>query len=225
MDIEATRDPGIQEKLAELRDDYPNDNEAGLYAAVADFFELEDDMDRVMACQEQAVALAPNDAEHVFRLARSLLKREKWKEGGKMLERCSDLDALSLAGRHWSVNNMYYLAYALFNVGRYKEAAEAFAAALEIIDIWGDARILKNLHLHAGWAWHAEKNFAKASQSYLKALVAPGPGDSCDEDVMDPDEVEAAQAMNEEIEPFLLMAQEGEPLSVEGLEARPAFPG
>ncbi|MCA9321492.1 MAG: hypothetical protein KDB53_12185 [Planctomycetes bacterium] len=224
MEIDAQTDAQIREKLAELEEDYPEDDAASLYAAVAEYFDLAGDLERALAAQRQAAVLEPDSATQLFLHARALLKLGRWRDGGKILETCSDIDSVALAGRHWANNNLYYIAYALFNVGRYKEAAEGFRGAQNLINIWTDPLVLKRFHLHQGWSWHLDGNYLEASECYKRALIAPGPGDSCDEDDMDPDVVEDAQDFNDQIEPFLERSLRLEGLKPEGLIALPAFP-
>ena len=224
MEISAEKDARIQRKFAELRDDYPEDGDAALYANVAEYFDLEGDDARALSSQRRAAELQPDSAIQHFLLARLLLKCGRWRDGGKELEICSEIDSVELAGRHWSNNNLYYIAYALYHVGRFKEAAEAFRGAQALINIWTDPLVLKRFHLHQGFCWHLESNYIEAAECYKRALIAPGPGDSCDEDEMDPDIVEAAQDINDEIEPFLQLALRLEALDAAELEVTPAFP-
>ena len=109
-----------------------------------------------------------------FLLARTLIEDGQYREGGKELEIVSDIDSVALASPTWANNNLYYIAYALFKTGRYKEAAEAFLGAQHLINIWADALTLKHFHLHQGFAWHLESNFQEAGQCYRRALIAPG---------------------------------------------------
>jgi len=223
--IDPTRDVAIRRKHGELREAFPDDPESTVYTAVADYFELTGDLERAIAALERAAKLAPpEDARTRFILARTLLKAGRYRDGGRELEICSEIDSVELAGRAYYDNNLYYLGYALFNVGRYKEAAEALRGAQNLVNIWVDPLVLKRFHLHQGWAWHLEGDFLDAAECYKRALIAPGPGDSCVEDVMNEDVVEAAQRFNQVIEPFLDEARMGHPLDPEDLEATPAFP-
>ncbi len=225
MSIRADKDPKIQGKLRELREEEAGDDEADLLVDVAMYFDMTGDSPRTIAALEAAVERAPDDVRPRFLLARCLIKARRWREGGKQLEIVSDMDAVELANPRWQSNNLYYIAYALFHIGRYKEAAEAFRAADVLVSIWGDPLVLKRFHMHQGFCWHLEGQFGEAAESYRRAMVAPGPGDSCDEDVMDEDEVEGAQDFNDEVEPFMEMARGREKLQLEDLpEVLPAFP-
>ncbi|MCB9833463.1 MAG: hypothetical protein H6807_13420 [Planctomycetes bacterium] len=225
MNIRADKDPRIQEKLAELREEEAGEREADLLVDVAMYFDMIGDSPRTIAALEAAVAAAADDTRPRFLLARCLIKAGRWRDGGKELEIVSDMDSVEVASPRWQSNNLYYIAYALFNTGRYKEAAEAFRAADVLVSIWGDPLVLKRFHLHQGFAWHLEGQFGEAAESYRRAMVAPGPGDSCDEDVMDEDEVEDAQDFNDEVEPYMEMARRREPLAIEDLPGvLPAFP-
>lgn len=227
MAIKVDTDNKIQVKLAEVKEAYEGESDAAHFANVAEYFELAADLPRTLACLERAVELDDESARMHFLLARTLLKAGRWRDGGKELEVCSEIDSVELAGRQYHDNNLYYLGYALFLTDRYKEAAEAFRGAQNLIRIWVDPLVLKRFHFHQGLAWHLEGAYLEAAESYRRGLIAPGPGDSCDEDPMDEDEVEEAQAFNDEIEPYLEMAQQGLPLDVEELEridVVPSFP-
>lgn len=219
MPAKEANDPLIQEKLAELRDAYEHDTDAGLYNAVAEYFDLEGDQKRAILAAKEATSLEPDSASHHFALARHLLKAGRYRDGGQELEICSEIDSVLMAGRTYSENNLYYLGYALYNVERYKEAAEAFRGAQNLINIWQDPMVLKRFHQHQGFAWHREGAYLDAAECYRRAMVAPGPGDSCDEDIMDEDVVEEAQDYNDTVEPFFELAQQGLPLPTEGLNA------
>lgn len=224
MTKEVEKDPKIRAKLAALADEFEGASRAKLYAHAADFFAHTGDLDRAIRSMESAVRAEDGSAIFHFGLAKLLLQAGRFREGGKQLEICSEIDSVALASRTYHENNLYYLAYALFNVGRYKEAAEAFRGAQNLINIWVDPLVLKHFHLHQGFAWHLEKHYLDAAECYRRAMVAPGPGDSCDEDVMDEDVVEAAQEFNDEIEPFHDMAQRGVPLDRLTLDVQPHFP-
>ncbi len=154
MEIKADDDAQIQEKLSELREDYESDSYADLMTRVALFFYMEDDDDRTIACLRSAVDRDPDDVRARFLLARTLMKSGDYRSGGRELEHASDLDSVQLASPNWANNNLYYIGYALFKTGRFKEAAEAFRGAQNLINIWGDAIVLKRFHLHQGFAWH-----------------------------------------------------------------------
>ncbi len=225
MEIKADKDAKIQQKLAELREDYEDDSPCDLMTRVALFFYMANDTKRTTTCLRAAVDHDPEDVRARFLLARTLIKSGLYREGGKELEISSEIDSVALGSPTWANNNLYYIGYALFRTGRYKEAAEAFRGAQNLINIWGDALTLKRFHLHQGFAWHLEGNISEAGICYRRALIAPGPGDSCDEDVMNEEEVEAAQDFNDEIEPYLLMTQANQLLDAEDLpEVLPAFP-
>lgn len=225
MEINANKDAKIQQKLAELKEDYEDDSHCDLMTRVALFFYMGNDTKRTIASLESAVLSDPEDVRARFMLARTLIKDGRFRDGGKELEIASEIDSVALASPTWANNNLYYISYALFKTGRYKEAAEAFLGAEHLINIWGDALTLKRFHLHQGFSWHLEGQYKEAAECYRRALIAPGPGDSCDEDVMDEAEVELAQEYNDDIEPFLIMAQKNRPVEFEDLpEVTPAFP-
>lgn len=223
MKKDAQVDPKIRAKVAELSEEFESASESQLFAGAADFFDQTGDLERAIRAMQESVRLDPDSARHHFVLARLLLKAGRFRDGGKELEICSELDSVELAGRAYHDNNLYYLGYALFNVGRYKEAAEAFRGAQSLVNIWTDPLVLKRFHLHQGFAWHLEGNFLEAAECYIRGLIAPGPGDSCDEDSMDEDVVEKAQDFNDEIEPFLEMAQACVPLDRGNLDVQPSF--
>ncbi len=225
MENKAEKDAKIREKLAELRESYEDDSDCDLMTRVALYFYMAHDTKRTLTCLNAAVAYDPEDVRARFLLARTLLKEGRYKDGGKELEIVSDIDSVALASPTWANNNLYYIGYALFKTGRFKEAAEALKGAQHLINIWGNPLTLKKFHLHQGFAWHLENNLNEAAACYRRALIAPGPGDSCDEDIMDEAEVEAAQDFNEEIEPFLIMTQNNERIELNELpEVLPEFP-
>jgi hypothetical protein len=86
---------------------------------------------------------------------------------------------------------------------------------------WGAPEPLKDFHFHRGLAYHLEGNFLDAIEAYRRAMVAPGPGDGSEDDVMDEDAVEAAQAMNEVVERYHAQATQGLRLEGEPVEAVP----
>ncbi|MFT7616542.1 MAG: tetratricopeptide (TPR) repeat protein [Planctomycetota bacterium] len=225
MEIKANKDAKIQQKLAELTEDYEDDSQCDLLTRVALFFYMANDTKRTIASLKAAVASDPEDVRARFLLARTFMKEGRYRDGGKELEIVSDIDSVALGSPTWANNNLYYIGYALFQTDRYKEAAEAFLGAQHLINIWGDAMTLKRFHLHQGFSWHLEGQYNEAAECYRRALIAPGPGDSCDEDVMDEQEVEASQGFNDEIEPYLIMAQKNQPVDREDLpEVTPTFP-
>ena len=224
MKIDADKDAQIAAKYADLEETWEDDSEAARFAAVSEYFDMSGDLRRATVCMEKASRLESDSARYHFRLARLHIKAQRYREGGRELEVSSEIDSVELAGRRHTENNLYYIGYALFHVGRYLEAAEALRGADGLVDTWSDPLVLKRFHLHQGFSWHLEGRYLDAAESYRRALVAPGPGDSCDEDWMDPDVVEAAQDFNDDIEPYLEMAKKGMTLDAETLDVVPDFP-
>jgi tetratricopeptide (TPR) repeat protein len=223
MAIDIDKDKLARELYEELRGDLAAEIDRRVYDHMTEHFVAEGDFDRALATAQRVAELDPESAAARFRLAKLLLRAERWREGGRELEASAELDSVALADRHWAGNNLYFIAYALFNTGQYKEAAEAFRGAQNLIDTWTDPTVLKYFHWHQGMALHLEGQYLDAAEAYRRAMVAPGPGDSCPEDEMDEDEVESAQDMNDDIEPFMEMAQKGESLDPKKLVVRPAF--
>ena len=116
--MNADTDIRIREKYTDLASDYEDTPAPTLYVAVAEFFDLEGDGSRSLACYEKAASLAQDDARTRFLYARALIKAGKYREGGKELEECSDIDSVELASRIYYENNLYYISYALFHIGR-----------------------------------------------------------------------------------------------------------
>ncbi|MEE9392091.1 MAG: hypothetical protein V3W41_06270 [Planctomycetota bacterium] len=217
------RDQKISKVYAQVQKSLAAEFDRKIYCEVAKQLDRDGDLKRTLAAARLVIELDPQSAIAHFELAKYLIKSGDYLEGGKQLEVCSELDSVEVAGRRWQNNNLYYIAYVFFNLGRYQEAADAFRGAQNLIDIWSDPVVLKNFLWHQGFALHECGQFLDAAECYRRAMVAPGPGDSCIEDEMDEDEVEAAQALNDEIEPYMELAQKGVALELNAVEVTPAF--
>ena len=224
MKISWENDTQIQAQLQRFLEEREDKSIAAALRDAGECLEMEGDLPRALACLEASIELEPTSALTSFLRARCLLREGHYRKGGKELEACSEMDSLTLASRSWHDNNLYYIGYALFNVGQFKEAAEALRGAQNLINIWFDPLVLKRFHFHQGLAWHAMGDYLAASESYLRGLIAPGPGDSCDEDLMEESTVEAAQDFNDIIEPLYQAAQACNPIDQSELTATPAFP-
>jgi tetratricopeptide (TPR) repeat protein len=181
-----------------------------VWAATAEYFDERGDGSHTLAAWKSASAANPEWGRWHLELAKTLIRLKQFDQAFVHLSRCVDLDASGCDTGYFATNPLYYLGYALFNLGRRKEASEAWRGAETTVMRWRDPEPLKDFHFHRGFAFHVEKNILDAMESYRRALVAPGPGDGSDDDTMDPDAVEAAQAMNDRIEPWYLMARRGE---------------
>jgi tetratricopeptide (TPR) repeat protein len=224
MKISSDNDEQIQGQLGRFLSERDDNSISAALRDAGEFFEMEGDLPRALSCLSASLDLEPNSALASFLRARCLLRQGHYRKGGKELEACSEMDSLTLASRSWHDNNLYYIGYALFNVGQYKEAAEAFRGAQNLINIWFDPLVLKKFHFHQGQAWHAMGDYLAAGECYLRGLIAPGPGDSCDEDLMEEAVVESAQDFNDTIEPFYKQAQACNPIDESEMSATPAFP-
>ncbi|MEZ6196293.1 MAG: tetratricopeptide repeat protein [Planctomycetota bacterium] len=223
MPIDPNKDAKSRALYEKIRGELSPVIDRGVYEEMVERFDDAGDVPRAVAAARKVVEMAPDSVDAHFRLATLLLKNEQWRDGGRELEVCADLDTVELASRHWSRNGLYYIAYALFNIGSFKEASEAFRGAQNLIDTWGDPYILKRFHWHQGMSLHLQGLYLDAAEAYRRAMVAPGPGDSCAEDEMDEDIVETAQDMNDEIEPYMELAQQGKSIDPQELVVRPAF--
>jgi tetratricopeptide (TPR) repeat protein len=193
-----------------------------IWAAVAEAFDLAGDGARTIRALEKACLQNPDWAKHHLQLAKAFLRARDWSRALRELEICADLDESGLRSEVFSENILYYLGYALFGDRRYKEAAEAWRGALNVIQFWANPEPLKDFHLHRGWAHHLERDFLDAIEAYRRGLVAPGPGDTSPDDEMDPDQVEGCQeSKNPVIERYFELARAGEVLDPRQLEAVP----
>lgn len=200
---------------------YPEEPEDRIWAAVAEAFDLVGDGARTIEALRRARHINPDWGRHRLMLAKAHLRGRQWEEAVAELEACADLDASGCDQTFFAENVLYYLGYALFGLGRYKEAAEAWRAADLSISFWRSPEPLKDFHLHRGWAHHLEHALLDALEAYRRGMVAPGPGDCSEDDAMDTDQVEQAQAMNERIEGYYQMAKAGELPDAASLEAVP----
>lgn len=222
IDAAAQNDPKLVEKFQEIRALYPDGPEDRVWSAVAEAFDLAGDGPRMLAALERCTALNPEWGAHHLAMAKARLRAHQWMHSLKALERASELDGSGLRREVFSENVLYYLGYALFGAGRYKEAAEAWRGADRDIQYWRSADPLKDFHLHRGWAHHLERELLDALEAYRRGLVAPGPGDCALDDDMDTDDVEAAQErMNPTIQAYLDMAASGNIPDAADLDATP----
>jgi tetratricopeptide (TPR) repeat protein len=204
-------DRTLIDKYEEYATLYSTDPADRVWAAVAEAFDLAGDGKRTVAALEKACRLNSEWGKHRLQLAKAYLRMKDWGRAIRELMACDELDASGLKTDVFSENVLYYLGYAMFGAGRYKEAAEAWRGALNVVQFWGNPEPLKDFHLHRGWAHHLERSFLDAIEAYRRGLVAPGPGDSSLDDEMDPERVEACQdEMNPRIESFFEMAKAGE---------------
>ncbi|HYC77107.1 MAG TPA: tetratricopeptide repeat protein [Planctomycetota bacterium] len=221
MALSPARDRKMRERYLKYREMFPDQNEDRCWVAVGESFGLEGDGARTLAALKQATAINPEWGKWQLELAKAYLRAKRYAEALKALEKCDELDSSGCDKNWYAENVLYYLGYALFGLKRFKEAAEAWRGAESAITKWGAPEPLKDFHLHRGWAHHLEGNFLDAIEAYRRGMVAPGPGDGSEDDVMNEDDVEAAQAMNENIERYHGMATQGLRLEGEPLEAVP----
>jgi tetratricopeptide (TPR) repeat protein len=220
MALSPAKDRKMRERFLKYREMFPEQSEDRCWVAVAESFGLERDGARTLAAFKQAVAINPEWGKWQLELAKAYLRAKRFGDALVSLTRAEELDASGCNQNWYAENVLYYLGYALFGLGRYKEAAEAWKGAELMIQKWGAPEPIKDFHLHRGWAHHKEGNFLDALESYRRGMVAPGPGDGSEDDVMDEDAVEAAQAMNDAIEKYYTQAKQGLRLE-ETLEAVP----
>lgn len=215
-------DPVLMAKFKEYKQLYSTDPDDRIWAAVAEAYDLAGDGRRTIAALERAMKLNPDWGKHRLHLAKAYLRAKEWMKAMRELEACADLDGSGCRNEYFSENFLYYLGYALFGAGRFKEAAEAWRGADGVISYWGQPEPLKDFHLHRGWAHHLERDFLDAMEAYRRGLVAPGPGDCALDDDMDCDQVEASQdKMNPRIEFYREKASAGEVPDPATLEATP----
>lgn len=219
-------DSALQAKFQEYRELYPSEADDRVWSAVADAFDLAGDGARVLGALEIAISINPEWGRHHLAAARAWLRAGRQDHALAALETCADLDGSGLKRDVYSESIVYYLGYALFGAGRFKEAAEAWRAADLDVAYWGSPEPLKDFHLHRGWAHHIERDFIDAMECYQRGLIAPGPGDCAMDDDMDVELVEASQdRMNPQLEKFLELARAGElPGEPEDLIAVPYAP-
>ncbi|MSR75288.1 MAG: hypothetical protein EXS14_07455 [Planctomycetes bacterium] len=216
------RDEKAYVKFAEYRALYPSEHEDRIWAAVAEYFAMKGDGPRTLLTWEKARTLNAEWGPHRLGFAKALIRAHKWMEAVHELEACAELDSSGLKPECFDENDLYFLGYALFGAKRFKEASEAWRAAGNSIRYWADAQPLKHFHMHRGWACHLEHDFLDAIDAYKRALVAPGPGDTAEDDDMDTADVDACQErMNPTIERYFALAQAGELLDSDELSAMP----
>jgi tetratricopeptide (TPR) repeat protein len=215
-------DDVLKDKFADYQERFPDERDDRIWAAVAEAFALTGDGPRTLLAWERARTLNPEWSPHRLGYAKALIRAHQWMKAVHELQTCSELEDEGLDPERFENSDLYYLGYALFGAGRFKEASDAWRAAGNRIKFWGNPDPLKHYHLHRGWALHLERQFPDAIEAYMRALVAPGPGDCAPEDDMDADAVEASQdEFNPGIERFLILAQEGELLDPAELKALP----
>ncbi len=117
MKISPEKDAKIQKQLAHFKAERGNDSNAAAYRDSGEFFEVNNDLPRAIACLTIALEQEPDSALTAFLRGRCLLRQGHYSDGGKDLEACAEMDSLTAAGRSWHDNNLYYIGYALFNVG------------------------------------------------------------------------------------------------------------
>ena len=211
----------LMAKLREYSALCPTDPEDRVWAAVAEAFDLAGDGPRTIKSLQMACELNPDWGRHHLMLAKAYLRNHDWMKAIQSLEACADLDGSGCDSTFFAENILYYMGYALFGQRLYKEAAEAWRGADNFIEYWRNPEPLKDFHMHRGWAYHLEKDFLDALEAYKRGLIAPGPGDTAEDDDMDPDQVERAQQMNERIEAYYEMAKMGEVPEPSSLEPVP----
>ena len=212
----------LRQKFLEFRELLPKESEDRIWATVAQAFDEAGRGPATVAAWEHAIRVNPEWGAHHLGLAKAYLRGHRWEEALLALETCAELDSSGLRNELFSENIVYYLGYALFGAGRYKEAAEAWRGADATILYWGSPEPLKEFHLHRGWAHHLDGDFLDAIEAYRRGLVSPGPGDCSLDDEMNPDDVEAAQdRFNPTLEKFHDHARAGEDLAGKRLEAVP----
>ncbi len=220
MALSPAKDRKMRERFLKYREMFPEQGEDRCWMAVAESFGLEGDGARTLSAYKQATAINPEWGKWQIELAKAYLRAKRFGDALVALTRAEELDASGCNHGWYAENVLYYLGYALFGLQRYKEAAEAWKGAEMTIQKWGAPEPIKDFHLHRGFAYHKEGNFLDALESYRRGMVAPGPGDGTEDDIMDEDAVEAAQAMNDAIEKYYKDAKQGLRLE-EALEAVP----
>jgi tetratricopeptide (TPR) repeat protein len=211
----------LQAKYEEYRSMWSTDPSDRIWAAVAEAFDLTGDGQRTIAAREKAASLNPEWGRHQLELAKAFIRARQWTKALKALDTCADLDGSGCDSSFYAENVLYYLGYTLFAMARYKEAAEAWRGADNVIQFWRSPEPLKEFHLHRGWAHHLEKDLLSAIEAYRRAMVAPGPGDTSLDDEMDTDQVERAQAMNTRVEFYMEKARAGVFPDADTLDAVP----
>ena len=209
----------LLEKFSEYREMCPSDPEDRIWAAVSEAFDMVGDGARTVASLELATAINPEWGRHRLQLAKAHIRKKEWMRAVSDLDRCADLDASGCDSTFFAENPLYYVGYALWGQGLYKEAAEAWRGAANVVRYWRNLEPLKDFHLHRGWAYHLERDFLDALECYRRAMVAPGPGDTSEDDVMDFEQVEKAQNQNRRIQVFHDMAKKGEVPDASSLDA------
>jgi tetratricopeptide (TPR) repeat protein len=214
-------DPVVGAKFLEYAALCAGEPEDRLWAAVAEAFDIAGDGRRSVLALERARELNPEWGRHRLQLAKAFLRHQQWGRAIRELDACAELDSSGCDQTFYAENILYYLGYALFGSGQYKEAAEAWRGADNVIEYWKTPEPLKDFHLHRGWAHHLEHDFLGALDAYRRGLISPGPGDCSEDDDMDPVAVEEAQQMNARIEVYYNMAKAGELPEPETLVAVP----
>lgn len=210
----------LKQKYAEYRRRYPSYGEDRIWATVAEAFDLAGHGAETVAAWDLAIRINPEWGRYHLGLAKAHLRSRNWAEAMASLERCADLNSSGMKDDLFSENLLYYLGYALFGSGRYKEAADAWRGADNAIQYWGSPEPLKDFHLHRGWAHHLEGDFLDAIEAYRRGLVSPGPGDCAMDDEMNPEDVETAQErFNPRLEEFHDRARAGQGLDPGALDA------
>ena len=219
--LDAQRDAQLVAKFREYRALADDEHEDRIWSAVAEAFDMAGDGTRTIAALERARDLNPDWGRHHMLLAKAYLRAHRPDDAIQELQICDELESSGLDPSHFSENIFYYLGYALFAGGRYKEAAEAWRAADDGVEFWRNAEPLKDFHLHRGWAHHLEHDYLGAIEAYRRGMVAPGPGDCSEDDEMNPDLVELAQGMNDRIELYFETARAAQPLDPTPPQATP----
>lgn len=207
--------PNLAEKLAakfrEYRKEFPKDHDDRIWAAVGEYFASIGEGPETLAARKNACTANNEWSPHHLSYAKALIQAHQWMKAVGELEACGELECEGLKPEQYEESDLYYLGYALFGAKRFKEASEAWRAASNRVRYWGEATPLKLFHQHRGWAHHLERDFLDAIDAYKRALIAPGPGDTEEDDAMDADAVEAAQdQLNPAIERDLELAHGGE---------------
>jgi tetratricopeptide (TPR) repeat protein len=212
----------VKQKFAEFKNRYPTEPEDRIWASVAEAFDLAGRGPETIVSWENAIRCNPEWGKYHLSLAKAYLRGRQWLDALASIEACADLDSTGLRDEVFSENLIYYLGYALFGAGRFKEAAEAWKGADNAIQFWGAPEPLKDFHLHRGLAHHLEGDFLDAIEAYRRGLVSPGPGDCALDDDMNPDDVEAAQdRFNPRLEEYHDRARAGHGIDPSSVEATP----
>lgn len=217
--VGSAADDRMRERFQRYRDLFPEEHQDRCWAAVGDSFNEDGDGPRTISAYKQAIAVNPEWGRWHLDLAKAYLRAKRFPEAIVHIERCAELGSSGCQNQNFHENVLYYLGYALFGVRRFKEAAEAWRGAETTIKSWRHPEPLKEFHLHRGWAYHQEGNLLDALEAYRRGMVAPGPGDGSADEPMDPEEVEAAQKMNDTIMEFYTQAKKGIPLEPTSISA------